>query len=166
MRPSPLGVIVMSMRRCLLLLAVLLVSAPATSVALAATQNGTRGPDSLQGGPEADLLSGRGGDDRLIGAAGDDVLNGGSGDDLLGGDAGDDILRGGPGADTLLGGGGNDRLVGGPGMDIIVGGAGNDRIFARDGEVDRISCGPGRRDRVEADRVDRVAKDCERVLRR
>jgi hypothetical protein len=37
-------------------------------------------------------------------------------------------------------------------------------VFARDGEVDRISCGPGR-DRVIADPQDIVASDCEVVRR-
>ena len=47
---------------------------------------------------------------------------------------------------------------------MILGGAGNDIIGARDGAVDRISCGPGR-DRVLADPQDVVARDCERVAR-
>jgi hypothetical protein len=37
-------------------------------------------------------------------------------------------------------------------------------IFARDGNLDRISCGPGR-DRVVADHKDRVNRNCERVRR-
>jgi hypothetical protein len=40
----------------------------------------------------------------------------------------------------------------------------NDIIQARDGEVDTISCGPGR-DRVVADADDQVARDCEVVER-
>ncbi|MFL6061916.1 MAG: hypothetical protein ACJ72E_11845 [Marmoricola sp.] len=51
-------------------------------------------------------------------------------------------------------------------MDKFVGGAGNDVIFARDrvkGEA--ISCGPGK-DVVHADRGDKVARDCEKVLHR
>jgi Ca2+-binding RTX toxin-like protein len=83
---------------------------------------------------------------------------------VLAGDAGADVLEGGPGADTLLGGAGKDLLVGGKGPDVLLGGAGNDTIKARDGEADRISCGPGR-DRVQADAQDVVARDCEQVVR-
>ena len=42
---------------------------------------------------------------------------------------------------------------------------GNDTIFLRDGERDVVHCGKGR-DHVQADRIDRVFRDCERVLRR
>jgi hypothetical protein len=38
-------------------------------------------------------------------------------------------------------------------------------VLARDGEADVISCG-SERDTVVADRLDRVDRDCERVLRR
>ena len=48
---------------------------------------------------------------------------------------------------------------------MISGGAGNDTITARDGKRDRISCGSGR-DKVTADKRDRVAKNCERVSRK
>ncbi|MDX6679603.1 MAG: hypothetical protein QOE31_3655, partial [Solirubrobacteraceae bacterium] len=51
----------------------------------------------------------------------------------------------------------------GPG-DIVAGGDGKDVIKARDGAIDRITCGAGR-DRVTADRIDVVARDCERVKR-
>ncbi len=57
-----------------------------------------------------------------------------------------DVLHGTPFRDFLSGGGGNDVLSGGGGRDVIV-------------------CGPGR-DVVHADRLDRVARDCERVMRR
>ena len=52
---------------------------------------------------------------------------------------------------------------GGRGRDTISGGSGNDVINARDGEVDTVSCGPGR-DTVRADRRDRV-RGCERRRR-
>ena len=72
-----------------------------------------------------------------------------------------------PSPARLAGGPGNDALVDRRGADRFSGGAGNDRIDARDRRLrdrrrrDRISCGPGRADRVQADRRDRVAKDCE-----
>jgi dipeptidyl aminopeptidase/acylaminoacyl peptidase len=56
-----------------------------------------------------------------------------------------DVLRGTPFRDFLFGRGGNDVLTGGGGPDVI-------------------ACGPGR-DVVHADRLDRVARDCERVIR-
>lgn len=65
-----------------------------------------------------------------------------------------DVLRGTPKADVILGKGGDDVIYGLSGNDRIVPGAGRDRVF----------CGPGI-DRVVADRLDRIAKDCERVTR-
>jgi hypothetical protein len=94
--------------------------------------------------------------DRLVGTRGADTLRGLGGGDTIFGLAGNDMIDGGSG---------NDTLIGGPGRDVMVGGAGNDVLSARDGQRDRIRCGPGR-DRVIADRLDVVARDCERVLRR
>jgi arylsulfatase A-like enzyme len=84
--------------------------------------------------------------------------------DTVRGTARSDGLCGSGGRDTLYGLGGNDLLRGGPGRDRIFGGPGNDRILVRDGFRDVISCGPGV-DRVLADRLDVVAKDCEIVIR-
>ncbi|HEY7147896.1 MAG TPA: hypothetical protein VH420_00475 [Gaiellaceae bacterium] len=81
------------------------------------------------------------------------------------GTRGSDQLCGGRADDRLQGGSGNDQLRGGAGKDLTVGGPGRDTIFARDGFRDRITCGRGR-DVVFADRLDRVARDCERVRRR
>ena len=106
-------------------------------------------------------------------------LSGAGGNDALYGTDSADVILGGSGNDTLSGGMGNDRIVGGPGRDAIAGdrparcnelhcdfmdGYGNDTIDARDGARDSIQCGPGR-DVVRADRIDRVADDCERVVR-
>jgi Tol biopolymer transport system component len=66
--------------------------------------------------------------------------------------------------DRICGRRGADRIYPGKGKDIVAAGAGDDVIFARDPNVDRISCGPGW-DRVIADPKDRVARDCERVNR-
>jgi hypothetical protein len=59
----------------------------------------------------------------------------------------------------------NDELVGSPARDQVYALDGNDRIFVRRGDRDVVRCGTGR-DTVFADRLDRVARDCERVRRR
>jgi Ca2+-binding RTX toxin-like protein len=104
---------------------------------LPCTLVGTQGRDHLQGTPRAD---------RICGLDGPDWINGG---------AGNDYLDGGPG---------NDTIIGGPGHDTILGGPGNDVIRAQDGVRDRIDCGKGT-DTVYADRVDVVARNCEKVIR-
>jgi Tol biopolymer transport system component len=102
---------------------------------------------SLRGTAGADRLRGTPGRDRICGAQGDDVIH------AL---AGDDVVHGGVGSDLIVPGRGRDRVRGGPG---------DDTILAADGERDTIHCGPGR-DRALADRIDVVARDCERVERR
>ncbi len=99
------------------------------------------------------------------GTAAADVLRGGAGVDLLLGLGGNDTLHGGAGDDHLLGGDGADSITGGPGQDTIEGGRGADLIQAADRQRDVVRCGPGR-DRVIADKIDRVARDCEVVRRR
>jgi hypothetical protein len=102
---------------------------------------------TIRGTHEADRLRGTPGRDRICGAPGNDMIH------ALGGD---DVIDGGAGADVIFPG---------PGRDVVRGGPGNDTIHAADGERDVISCGPGR-DRVVADRIDLVGRDCERVVRR
>ena len=135
--------------------------------------DGAAGNDRLSGNVGNDRLSGGDGSDGLLGDSGADSLNGGSGaDNLLGGlgndgltgGAGNDRLSGGAGADSVNGGAGNDRLDGGAAIDRFSAGAGNDAVFARDGKRERIDCGSGR-DVVQADRVDRVSRNCERVVK-
>ncbi len=75
------------------------------------------------------------------------------------------FLTGSDGDDKLRGQRGNDKLTGGSGRDLIEAGGGKDNVRARDGERDRINCGSGR-DKVTADRLDKIAKNCERVTRR
>jgi Tol biopolymer transport system component len=126
---------------------------------------GTPGDDTLRGTPGRDFLYGEGGNDKLFGEGRADILRGGPGNDFL---------DGGPGRDTLIDGPGNDRLVGGDeidrillerGGDRVTAGRGNDLVEAEiDGRRDVISCGPGF-DTVRAERIDRVSRDCERVLR-
>lgn len=48
--------------------------------------------------------------------------------------------------------------------DTFSGGAGNDEIYSRDGRRDNVKCGPGS-DVAKADSRDKIASDCERVIR-
>jgi hypothetical protein len=59
---------------------------------------------------------------------------------------------------------GDDDERGTSGDDDIQGHSGNDTINSRDGQRDVVTCGRGR-DRVRADRKDRVARGCESVKR-
>jgi len=108
------------------------------------------------GTPRNDVILGTQGLDSLCGRAGRDVLRGRGGNDRLWGNRDRDIL---------VGGAGNDILDPGPSIDRVLGGDGADRLLLRDGVADVVSCGPGR-DVVFADRRDKVAKDCEVVVRR
>jgi hypothetical protein len=58
-----------------------------------------------------------------------------------------------------------DFLRGGPRADRIDGRGGSDRIKVDGGGQDRVRCGRGRFDVVNADLADRVASDCETVAR-
>ncbi len=140
------------------------------------------GNDRLRGGPGNDRLDAGQGNDRAFGDTGNDLIQGSFGNDVLHGVAGSDRVHGSRGRDRINGGAGDDRVTGGSsrdrisgdrgsdrlngnsGNDRVNGNSGNDRISARDGKRDRINCGTGR-DRVIVDRVDRVARNCERVRR-
>jgi Ca2+-binding RTX toxin-like protein len=112
-----------------------------------------RGNDNVSGGDGNDRLAGGRGNDTVGGDAGDDRVFGGSGDDSLAGDAGDDTIFANLGVDTELGGDGNDQLWAlarrdrhgrfDTQGDTLHGGKGNDTFRTRDGEADRIDCGPG-----------------------
>jgi Ca2+-binding RTX toxin-like protein len=130
-------------------------------------------------------ISAGAGNDWARGGSGNDAIDGGPGNDMLFGLGGANTIYGGSGNDTvsassalraqhLYGGPGNDRVVGGPGPDLLYGGTGRDRILAAGGSDvihvqdrvrDVVACGAGR-DTVHADRVDAVARSCERVVRR
>jgi Ca2+-binding RTX toxin-like protein len=127
-------------------------------------REGTSRDDDQDGTSEDDHISGHDGDDDERGDDGDDDLQGDDGDDDLCGDDGDDHLRGGAGDDVLKGGRGDDSLNGGKGHDEIEGDSGNDVINSRDGQRDVVTCGRGR-DRVRADKRDRVSRTCESVKR-
>lgn len=58
-----------------------------------------------------------------------------------------------------------DSIVGTAGRDSVLAGDGNDTIRIRRGSVDRVRCGGGN-DTVRAGKRDRVAADCENVIRR
>jgi hypothetical protein len=128
-------------------------------------RSGTAREDVMRGTASSDLMLGNGGDDRLHGLGGADAIDGGPGSDVVDGGVGNDLLRGGAGNDLLRGGPGGDTIDPGPGRDRVLAGPGNDTVYAADGGRDVIACGPGR-DRVVADRIDAVARDCERVERR
>lgn len=136
---------------------------------------GDSGPNILvHGAAEGVKILGRGGNDRLAGFTGDDCVFGhagrdralgGDGDDLVSGGSGNDLVGGGAGDDNVKGDSGSDRVNGGAGADYVSGGRGNDVVAAADGTKDVLRCGRGR-DRVTADRVDHVSRDCEKVKRR
>ena len=98
--------------------------------------------------------------DLYIGLGGDDVANSGDMHDHVLGGNGNDTLDAGDGRDLVLGGPGDDILTGGLGVDLIRGERGSDTIFAADGNVDYVRCGPGE-DSYTADSKDFVARDCE-----
>src|SRR3954451_10024896 len=89
---------------------------------------------------------------KLLGTSRPDVLTGGAFGDKIYGFGGDD---------TLNGGGGPDFLDGGPGRDRLNGGSGNDTIRSLDGAVDVVNCGSGKKDKVHADKKDKL-KGCEK----
>ncbi len=76
-----------------------------------------------------------------------------------------DILVGTPRADVICGLDGSDVIRPGAGPDTVYAGPGDDLVSSRDRVRDTISCGSGQ-DTVTADRIDAVARDCERVTRR
>ncbi len=134
--------------------------------------NGGLGDDILTGGSEedeffgdagSDTLDGNNGPDALYGESGDDRLLGGAGHDQLSGGTGNDVLYGEAGNDTIDGGSFDDSINGGSGADTLRGGSGGDFINADDGERDVIDCGLGR-DRVLADAIDIVDRNCEDVV--
>jgi Ca2+-binding RTX toxin-like protein len=117
------------------------------------------------GTARADRIKGSNGSDRITGGRGKDHLAGLGGADCISGGAGNDVISGGKGNDTLSGGAGNDRITAGPGRNKVSGGAGNDRINVRNHRRDVVNCGKGKKDRVIADKRDKL-RNCEVVKRR
>ena len=148
---------------------------------------GAGGNDAMKGGDAADRMSGGSGNDQLAGENGRDRMSGGSGDDVQAGGAGDDTIFANRGVDVSSGGDGDDvlwalaRIDVTPGpdgatdlvADTLDGGKGDDVLRTRDGEADRITCGPGM-DRALLDGVDVITDateatpkgSCEIVVRR
>lgn len=112
--------------------------------------SGDGGEDTLRSSDSAHTLMGGADDDILIGNGGGDTMWGDGGDDTIVGNAGDDDIRGNAGDDTLEGNAGEDKLKGD---------TGDDTIFAKDGEVDAVSCGANGAT-LYADAGDTVAIDC------
>lgn len=148
---------------------------------------GAGGDDKLFGGDSRDKVHGGSGNDASEGGNGNDAMSGGTGDDVQRGGAGNDVIFANLGTDTTFGDDGDDTLWAlargdvkpGPNGEVdqvgdaLDGGNGNDRFRTRDGEVDRITCGPGE-DRAVLDRVDVIADatadapngSCEQVERK
>jgi N-acetylglucosamine-6-sulfatase len=122
---------------------------------LVCTISGTNADDLLRGTQDYDVLCAR---------EGSDVVQAGASNDVVLAAGGRDRVSGGDGNDRLYGGLGNDLLRGGTGADRFFGEDGSDAIMARDAAHDEVVCGRGN-DTVAADRVDRVARDCEHVRR-
>jgi Ca2+-binding RTX toxin-like protein len=169
---------------------VLLVTA---ALALAAPAiRGTTGDDTLTGTDVRDRIRAYSGNDTVDAKAGrdriaagrdNDTVEAGPGRDLVFSGYGDDTVNGGPGNDLIFAQRGVDTVSGGEGSDelwalarkdvtkqpneptdTLDGGPGHDLIRVRDGEADKVTCGPGV-DRVRADYKDQVANDCEHVNR-
>jgi Ca2+-binding RTX toxin-like protein len=132
----------------------------------AAGEHDNIGPDvtTVLGGSGADVITGNGYANALAGDTGDDVIAGGGGDDRLFGGSGSDRLDAGAGQDFLEGDDGSDVLTGGPDVDTFYGEdplnasngtTGRDQIFARDGNAEFVSCGPGI-DAAQVDGIDQV----------
>jgi hypothetical protein len=110
-------------------------------------------------------------------------MSGGPGDDVSRGGGGNDLIYANRGVDETFGGDGDDNLwalaradVTGPADaegDTLHGENGDDRFHTRDGEVDKIDCGPDN-DGARLDNVDVIVDatptapngSCERVVRR
>jgi Ca2+-binding RTX toxin-like protein len=89
------------------------------------------GPITINGGQQANTLTGTGNNDVLTAGNANDVLNGGSGADNMSGGGGSDIMNGGVGADRMAGGTGDDVYYVHDAGDQVVelAGQGRDSVF-------------------------------------
>src|SRR6185295_6764642 len=102
-----------------------------------------------------------------------DVTNGGDGDDVMFANRGIDVHNGGDGNDRLWAMARHDKLAADGTGDTLNGGPGNDTFRTREGQPDKIDCGPGI-DVVFADFKDisvdatpaNAEGSCERVVRK
>ena len=105
-------------------------------LSLRATLVGGDGDDTLQGGPQNDLIIGGAGDDVIFGDKRQDLVFAGSGNDQIYGEGGRDNLFGQDGNDAIDGGGQQDTLYGMNGADNLVGGVDDDFVNAAPGPGD------------------------------
>jgi Ca2+-binding RTX toxin-like protein len=105
-------------------------------LSLRATLVGGDGNDTLQGGPQNDLIIGGAGDDILFGDKRQDLVFGGTGNDQIFGEGGRDNLFGQDGDDGMDGGGQQDHLYGMSGADNLVGGVDDDFVNPAPGPGD------------------------------
>jgi Ca2+-binding RTX toxin-like protein len=116
--------------------------------------HGTRGPDTIVGGPGPNVIAGAGGNDTICGGRGRDRIYGDRGNDTIDGKRGNDAVHGGRGSDDVFGGtdrdeafgdSGNDAVGGGPGhRDEVDGGPGDDDVAGGRGSLDTVLGGIGR----------------------
>ncbi len=100
----------------------------------------------------------------IVGSTGNDGIYGTGGRDIICARPGWDRINALGGNDLIKAGSGNDTIDAGKGRDTVFGEGGSDVILALDGERDTIDCG-SEFDTVLADRIDKVARNCERVIR-
>ena len=112
--------------------------AATSAVVLPCSRVGTMGNDALTGTDRGDTICARAGWDRINALGGNDRIDAGNG---------------------------SDTVDAGKGRDTVSGKGGADVILVRDGERDTVDCGT-EGDDVLADRLDAVARNCERVVRR
>ena len=128
-------------------------------------REGTDGRDRITGRDTRDVILSGAGDDQVHARGGHDRVDTAYGRDFVDAGPGNDVVHTHGNDDRLIGGSGVDHLLPGDGEDVVSAGPGRDAVVANgDGRVDRIRCGTGL-DVVEADRADRVARDCE-IIRR
>jgi Ca2+-binding RTX toxin-like protein len=133
-----------------------------------------RGPDEIGGGPGThegeprvlfvcNITDDSAGIDAT--AVGNQHVSGDEGNDRLTAGRDNDFLQGGAGRNDHSGNGGDDCFeLTGAENERVSGGDGDDIVDVNDGNGDDIFCGAGH-DTVLADAEDRVAADCEDVVR-
>lgn len=106
------------------------------AIALAISQDGGKGNDTMIGTSSGETLKGLEGDDTIIGLEGNDVLYGGTENDLIVGGAGNDRIYGWAGRNVLIGNEGDDFLQAtnsgretGSGPNFMFAGEGNDHMI-------------------------------------
>jgi hypothetical protein len=114
-----------------------------------ATTPEPKGPCTILGTPQRDLLIGTPGDDVICALAANDVIYGGGGNDRIYAGTGNDIVRAGAGNDRVWGQGGSDSIWGEAGADSVLAASGADFVAGGTGN-DKIDGGAGS-DRLRGD---------------